>query len=190
VIVKSLIEEGSYGIAQRSVVHDDAALDNRVQFLHEKFHTDVIVEEFIYGREIYVGILGNRRLTVLPTWELFFDKLPEDALRIATSKAKWDEQYQKRGGLRIGPAQDLGDELGQRISQTAKRIYRILQIDGYARIDFRLKPDGRLYFLEANPNPDIGYEQEFAEAAAATGLDYGALLNRVISLGLRRSREP
>jgi D-alanine-D-alanine ligase len=186
-IVKSLVEEASFGIAQASVVYDDESLAERVQFIHERVRTDAIAEQFIEGRELYTAVLGNHQLQVLPIWELFLDGLPDDALRIATRKAKWDLAYQKKHGIDHGRARRLGDALERRIADTARRICRRLGIDGYARIDFRLADDGELYFLEANPNPDIADREEFASAAAAAGMSYLALLQRIVSLGIRRS---
>ncbi len=188
-IVKSLVEEASTAIAQASVVRDEAALNARVELIHDSVGTDAIVEEFVAGRELYVGLLGNRRVTALPTMELFIDNLPADAPKIATRKVKFDLEYQKQAGVRIGPAADLGEPLARQVARTARRIYRILELDGYARIDFRLSDDGRIYFLEANPNPDLAYGEELAEAAEAAGLDYGALLSKLINLGIRRAKQ-
>ena len=186
-IVKSLIEEGSYGIAQASVVSNDKALEDRVSFIHEKIRTDAVVEQYIPGRELYVSVLGNHRLQVLPTWELFLDKLPEDAPRIATRKVKWDLEYQDKYEVRIGRARKLTDELERHIGRLSRRICRRLGTDGYVRIDFRLADSGELYFLEANPNPDIAEGEEFASAALAAGIDYEALLQRIVNLGVRRA---
>jgi D-alanine-D-alanine ligase len=188
VIVKSLVEEASYGIAQASVVYDDQALVERVRFIHERVHTDAIAEQFIEGRELYAAVLGHHQLKVFPTWELFLDGLPEDAERIATRKVKWDVAYQKKHRIDHGRARRLGEVLERRIADTARRICRRLGVDGYARIDFRLGQDGELYFLEANPNPDIANGEEFASAAAAQGLKYLELLQRIISLGERRGQ--
>ncbi len=187
-IVKSLVEEGSTAISQASVVHDEAALEGRVRFVHESVGTDAIVEEFVEGRELYVGLIGNHRVMVLPTMELFIDNLPPDAPKIATRKVKFDREYQAQAGVRIGPAAELDESLAEEIARTARRIYRILELDGCARIDFRLSVDGRIYFLEANPNPDLAYGEELAEAAEAAGLDYGALLTKLINLGIRRAK--
>jgi D-alanine-D-alanine ligase len=187
-IVKSLVEEGSAGIAQASVVHDVDALEERVRFVHASLGTDAIVEEFVAGRELYVGLLGNQRVTVLPIWELFIENLPPDAPKIATRRVKFDSEYQTRAGVFIGPAEELGDREATAIAKTARRIYRILELDGYARIDFRLSPDGRLYFLEANPNPDVVYGGELAESAEAAGLAYSDLLSKIMSLGIARAK--
>ncbi|HSN81981.1 MAG TPA: ATP-grasp domain-containing protein [Polyangiales bacterium] len=186
-IVKSLIEEGSYGIAQASVVYNDKALEERIAFIHEKIQTDAVVEQYIEGRELYVAVLGNHRLQVLPTWELFLDNVREDAPKIATRKVKWDLGYQEKYGVRIGRARKLPDEVQRRIGPLARRICRRLGTDGYVRIDFRLDESGELYFLEANPNPDIAEGEEFASAAQAAGIDYPALLQKIVNLGIRRA---
>lgn len=186
-IVKSLIEEGSYGIAQASVVHNDKALEERVSFIHEKIRTDAVVEQYVDGRELYAAVLGNHRLQVLPTWEIFLDTLPEDAPRIATRKVKWDLGYQEKHGVRIGRAKGLSEEMERRIARLSRRICRRLGADGCVRIDYRLDSQGELYFLEANPNPDIAEEEEFASAANAVGIDYLALLQKIVSLGIRRA---
>lgn len=187
-IVKSLIEEGSYGIAQASVVYNDKALEERVSFIHDKILTDAVVEQYIDGREIYASVLGNHRLQVLPTWEIFLDKLPEDAPRIATRKVKWDLEYQEKHGVRIGRAKGLSEEMQRRIRRLSRRICRRLGTDGCVRIDYRLDEEGNLYFLEANPNPDIAEEEEFASAAKAAGIDYLSLLQKIVNLGIRRAK--
>ena len=186
-IVKSLIEEGSYGIAQASVVHSDKALEERVTFIHDKILTDAVVEQYIPGRELYASVLGNHRLNVLPTWELFLDSLPDDAPRIATRKVKWDHEYQKKHGVRIGRAKGLSEDLESRIQELSRRICRRLGTDGTVRIDYRLSENGKLYFLEANPNPDIADGEEFAAAAKAAGIGYPALLQKIVNLGIRRA---
>lgn len=186
-IVKSLIEEGSYGIAQASVVHNDKALEERVSFVHEKIRTDAVVEQYIEGRELYVSVLGNHRLQVLPTWEIFLDKLPDDAPKIATRKVKWDLEYQEKHDVRIGRAKGLSEETERRIARLSRRICRRLGTDGCVRIDFRLAESGELYFLEANPNPDIGEYEEFASAAKAAGISYRDLLQKIVNLGIRRA---
>jgi D-alanine-D-alanine ligase len=186
-IVKSLIEEGSYGIAQASVVHNDKALEERVAFIHEKILTDAVVEQYIPGRELYVSVLGNHRLHVLPTWEIFLDKLPDDAPKIATRKVKWDLEYQEKYKVRIGRAKGLPEEMERKIAQLSRRICRRLGTDGCVRIDYRLDESGQLFFLEANPNPDIAEEEEFASAAKAAGIDYLDLLQKIVNLGIRRA---
>ena len=188
-IIKSLIEEGSYGIAQASVVHNDEALVERVAFIHDKIKTDAVAEQYIEGRELYASVLGNHRLQVLPTWEIFLDKLPDDAVKIATRKAKWDIAYQKKHGIKIGKAKNLPEELERKIQDVSRRICRRLGTDGCVRVDFRLAENGSLYFLEANPNPDIAGNAEFAGAAKAAGMNYEALLQKVVNLGIRRAEK-
>ncbi len=186
-IVKSLTEDSSFGISQASVVQDDTTLVERVQFVHERVKTDAIVEQFIDGRELYLSILGNSRLRVLPIEELVFGKTPPDGAFIATAKAKHDVAYQKRWGVDVKRARGLGEETETRLKRIGKRIYRVLGLTGYGRIDFRLDRDGRPYFLEANPNPEIARYEEFASAAEAAGLSYEALLQRILNLGLQRA---
>jgi len=186
-IVKSLNEDGSYGISQASVVDSDAKLAERVGFIHERIGTPAIAEQYIEGREIYVGVLGNERLRVLPVWELEFGNMAQGDWPIATEKAKHDPDYQERRGILHGPAKNLPPELAARIQRVAKRIYRTLELDGYARIDFRLAADGTPYFLEANPNPEIAESQEFAAAARHDGIKYLDLLQRILALGMQRA---
>ena len=128
------------------------------------------------------------RLRVLPIWELEFGTMPQGTIRIATEKVKHDPDYQERRGILQGPAENLDPELRARINQIAKRICRTLELDGYARIDFRLSADGVPYFLEANPNPEISRDEVFAEAAMHDGLTYSEMLNRILALGLNRAR--
>jgi D-alanine-D-alanine ligase len=186
-IVKSLSEDASYGISQASVVDTDDKLAERVAFIHERIGTAAIAEQYVDGRDLYVGVLGNDRLRALPVWELQFGNMAPGAWRIATEKVKHDPDYQERRGILHTPAKDLAPELGIRIQRAAKRIYRTLELDGYARIDFRLSADGIAYFLEANPNPEIAESQEFAAAALHDGLAYPDLLQRILALGMRRA---
>jgi D-alanine-D-alanine ligase len=187
-IVKSLTEEASLGISQASVVEDDDKLSERVTFIHESIGTDAIVEQYIAGREFYVGILGNRRTTVLPVWELTFENLRPGTVAIATARVKHDVRHQEKLGIFHQPAADLEERLRAHIRRTTRRIYRALELDGYARIDYRLSEAGELYFLEANPNPEIARLEEFGSAAEAAGIPYPRLLQRLLRLGLQRGR--
>jgi D-alanine-D-alanine ligase len=179
--VKSLTEEGSEGISQASLVRDPEKLLERVAFIHDKTNAPALVEEFVEGREIYVGVFGNELLTSLPPWELTMSK--RDAPVIATDKAKWDPHYQKKVGLKTGPAK-LDDAMIKRIERTSKRIYRLLNLSGYARLDYRLTESGRLYLLEANPNPQIARHEDFADSAEHAGMKYEELLQKLVTLGL------
>jgi D-alanine-D-alanine ligase len=186
-IVKSLNEDASYGIAQASVVDSDEKLAERVEFIHERIGTAAIAEQYIEGRELYVGVLGNERLRVLPIWELEFGSMAPGARLIATEKVKHDPDYQERRGILHGPAKDLSPQLRAQIERTAKRIYRTLELDGYARVDFRLSADGTPYYIETNPNPEIARSEEFAAAALHGGLEYTELLHRILALGISRA---
>ncbi|MEP6508607.1 MAG: D-alanine--D-alanine ligase [Gemmatimonadales bacterium] len=185
-IVKSLVEHSSYGISQASLVEDDEHLVERVKFMHESIGTDAIAERFIEGREIYVGVLGNNRLVALPPIELTFENMPANAALIATAKVKHDLAYQAKRGIMLTEAKGLPPEIGERIARLAKRIYRTLELDGYARIDFRLSADNVPYFLDANPNPDISDGEELASAAEWAGMNYGDLISRILGFGLSR----
>lgn len=182
-LVKSLTEEGSVGIARASLVHDADQLRERAEFVHRQLGTDVIAERFIPGRELYVGILGNQRLDVLPIWELLFSKANGEVPLIATAKVKWDPGYQKKLGVKTEEAQDLPPAVRQGIVRLCQRAYRVLNLTGYARIDLRLTPEGGIFVLEANPNPQLAYGEDFAESAQASGISYEALLQRILTLG-------
>jgi D-alanine-D-alanine ligase len=186
-IVKSLNEHASVGIAQASVVDSEEKLAERVGFIHERVGTDALVEQYIEGRELYVGVLGNTRLTVLPVWELSFGTMHEGATPIATARVKHDLEYQEKWGITEGLATDLSPALLAAIPSICKRIYRTLELDGYARLDFRLAASGELFFLEANPNPEIAEKEEFARAAKHAGISYPELLERIIRLGIQRA---
>lgn len=186
-IVKSTIEDASMGISQASVVDNDEKLAERVRFIHNFIGTAAIAEQYIDGREIYVGVLGNGRLKALPVWELQFERLTAGALPIATERVKRNPKYQERVGVKTGPASDISPALALRIRDTAKRICRVLELDGYARIDFRLGRDSVPYFIEANPNPEIARNEEYAESAAHDGLPYPELINRILALAIART---
>jgi D-alanine-D-alanine ligase len=182
-VVKSLYEEASLGISQASLVTSDEKLVERVAFMHETFGVDVIAEEYIDGRELYVGVVGNRRLHAFPVWEMMMDQLPDKAPRIATRKVKWDLAYQKKYHIDTGAA-ELPPGTTTQILKLCTNIYRVLKMSGYARIDLRLAPDGKVYVLEANPNPDLQRAEDFAQSAKAEGVEYPVLIQRIVNLGL------
>ncbi len=184
-IVKSVDEEASFGIAQASVVRDASQLSERAQFIHEQVGSDAIAEEYIDGRELTVSVLGNHRLRTFPVWEMRFSKLPEGSEPIATERAKHDPAYQKRVGIRVGAARDLPEGAERRIDRLARRVYRALGLSGYARLDLRMAEDGRVFVIEANATPDIQKDEDFADSAKAAGLDYPTLLRRIVDLALR-----
>lgn len=184
-IVKSLFFEASTGISQASVVENEDQLARRVQFVHDSLGTAAIVEQFIDGRELYVGVLGNQRLDVFPVWEMSFAQMPDNRWRIATERVKWSTQYQKRHGIMTAGAA-LDAAVVDQIHRIAKRTCRALDLSGYARIDLRLDEEhGRVYVLEANSNPNLAYGEDFAESAEVSGMSYERLLDRILALGLR-----
>ena len=183
-IVKSLFFEASTGISQASVVENVEQLARRIQFIHDSLGTAAIVEQFIEGRELYVGVVGNDRLDVFPVWEMSFAKMPDNRWHIATERVKWSTQYQKKHGI-MTEAASLDPVLAERIQRIAKRTYRALDLNGYARIDVRMDEGGHPYVLEANPNPNLAYGEDFAESAEKSGLTYERLLDRILALGLR-----
>ncbi len=181
--VKSSTEDASLGIAHASVVADPKQLAERTSFIHEQTYSDALVEEYIEGRELYVGVLGNDRLKVLPVWEMTFGSLPETLPAIATRKVKWDRSYQQKYGISTAAAAQLPEGTMSRLVQLSKRIFRALHLTGYARMDFRLRADGELFVLEANANPNLSAAEDFAQSALTADMSYGGLLNRIVQLG-------
>ncbi len=189
ILVKPLKEEASYGIAQASFVETDEQFRERVGFLHQNTDNDVIAEEYIEGRELYVSLIGNHRLQVFPIRELVFREVPPDEPKIATYRAKWDDAYRERWGLENRFAEGLEPALVRHIEAVCKRIYHLLTIDGYARLDLRLNARKELYFIEANPNPILAPDEDFAQSARKAGLAYPQLIDRIARLGLNTVRD-
>jgi len=189
ILVKPLKEEASLGIAQASFVENDDQFKERVAFIHEKYVNDVIAEEYIEGRELYVSVLGNHRLQVFPLRELVFKEVPPDEPKIATYKAKWDEEYRKRWGIQNEFARELDPALVRQIEQTCKKIYRLLAIDGYGRLDLRLTKENEIVFIEANPNPVLARDEDFAQSALGADLAYPQLIERIAQLGMTAVRD-
>ncbi len=183
-LVKSAIEEASLGISRKSIVRDAEQLRDRIDYVLEELQTDVLVEEYIEGRELYVGVMGNRRLQTFPVWEMIFKHLPDDVPNIATRRVKWDAAYQKRLGVETEAAQGLSKSQQVAISKLCKRVFRVLSLSGYARMDLRMTEEGRVYVLEANPNPNLSYGEDFAESADKIGISYERLIHRILNLGL------
>lgn len=184
VIVKAATKHGSAGISQASVVKTDKQLQRRVDFMHRTQRDDVVVEEFIEGRELTVAIIGNERLLVLPVWEVWYSKLPKGTQAIAEARVKWDVDYAQGIGIKTGRARRLGPEKEAEIQDIARRAYRALDLSGYARVDLRMDENGAVYVIEVNTNADLTAIEDFAEAAEAVGYDYGDLLELVIRAGL------
>ncbi len=188
-LVKSASEDASLGISKSSIVEDDEQLFERIKWVHDELSTDALIESYIEGRELYVGVLGNRRLSVLPIWEMSFSKAPAGTPIIATSRVKWDLDYQKKMGVDTHEARDIDERVADKIRTSCKRIYKALSLSGYARMDLRLTDDDQVYVLEANPNPNLSYGEDFAESAEKAGVSYEELLQKIISLGLNYQAE-
>jgi len=186
VMVKPLAEEGSVGISRDSFAETEEQALARIHFLHGRLKQDVIIERYVWGREIYVGVIGNHRLKVLPPRELKFSKVPEGEPKFASFKAKWDEGYRERWGIFSGFPDDLSESLQRSLATVAKRVFRALQMRGFGRIDLRLTEEGKLVVVEANPNPEIAQGEDIAEAAAKVGIPYNDLIERLVILGLDR----
>jgi D-alanine-D-alanine ligase len=183
VFIKPLNLEASEGISQLSFAETKKDALDRVRYLHDRFETDVIVEEYIAGRELYVGVIGNERLSTFPPRELFFREFPEGEPKFASFKAKWDDEYRKKWGIKTGNA-NLGDDVRSTLDDLCKKIYRVLGLSGYGRIDLRLTPEGEIYCIEANPNPSIEKDGDFALSAIKGGMTYEELIQKIINLGL------
>lgn len=185
-VVKPLAEEASRGISNASIVDDEKSFIERVKMIHDSMKMDAIAEEYVEGRELYVGIIGDQRLRVLPPREMTFGQRAEDEPRIATYKAKWDDAYRKRWGIKNDFADKLDDKLQERIDDVCKRAYRALNIRSYARFDLRVTPAGQVYVIEPNVNPCIARDDEIAQAAEKVGIRYPALIRMIVRQALRR----
>ena len=188
-LVKSASEDASLGISDSSVVRDDDQLEKRVCEIHEETQTDALVETFIEGRELYVGLIGNRRVKTLPIWEMHFHNAKPNSTRIATSRVKWDPEYQRKLGIETTEAVDLPKSVKAEIEKVCKRTFKALSLSGYARMDLRLKENGEVFVIEANPNPNLSYGEDLAESAEIVGMSYEQLLTKIISLGLNYQAE-
>jgi len=184
-IVKPLFEDASIGIAQASVVNEDESLAERIAFIHEKFRQAAIAEELIEGRELYVGLIGNAELEMLPIVELHFGKLSSVERRIATYKAKWDEEYRERHHIRSGFAR-LSEAVRAKVRGVCQTAFRALWLQDYGRVDLRLTHDHEVYVLEVNPNPFIAHGHELANAAEKAGMKYADFIQRIVDEAMRR----
>ena len=172
------------GISQGSFVETDEAFEERVCFIHERLNQEALAEEYIDGRELYVSILGNDRLRLLPYREVIFTEVPDDQPKFATFKAKWDDAYRERWGIRNVFAEPLPDGTHQRVANICRAVYRALRIRGYGRIDLRVTADGDVVILEANPNPNLDRDDEFAQSAMKAGLSYPRMIQRILTLAM------
>ena len=184
--VKPLGEESSDGIAKASFGRNEKDTIERTRFLHDKLGCDVMIEEYVEGRELYVSVLGNRKASVLPARELFFGDLPDTEPKFATFRAKWDDAYREKWGIRNGAAAALPPNVEKKLPEFARRVYSLLKIKGTGRVDLRLTPAGELVFIEANPNPSLARIDDFARSAAAAGIDYETLIQRILDYARAR----
>jgi D-alanine-D-alanine ligase len=180
--VKPVGEESSDGIAQASFAPTEEEAIARARFIHEKLQTDALIEEYIEGREIYVSVIGNYRLTVLPPRELYFGKVPDDVPKFATAKAKWNSDYRQKWEIDNRDVKDLGPPVLEKMARIARKVYRVLKIRGFGRIDMRLTQDNHVVVLEANPNPSLALDDDFAQSAAAAGISYDRLVQKILDL--------
>jgi D-alanine-D-alanine ligase len=185
-IVKPLDEDASVGIAQASVVRDDDALKERVTFIHERIKTDAIVEEFIAGRELYIGVMGNDPPVALPPIEMVFGNDSTVESRIATFKAKWSVRYREGRGIQNMIAENLSDEVRQRLAEVALRAYEAAGLRDYGRIDVRLAHDDAIYVVEANPNPYLAEGEDLAWAAEEGGHLYPEFIEKIAEMAIKR----
>ncbi|MFH2138664.1 MAG: hypothetical protein ABII88_09165 [Candidatus Omnitrophota bacterium] len=187
-IVKPLSEEASRGISLASIVDNEGSFLERVKFIHENMSKDAIVEEYIEGRELYVGVIGNKRIKVLPPREVKFGNIPDDEPRIATYKAKWDLKYREKWGIKNVFAGKLPNGVGEKIEDICKRAYRALNMDCYARFDIRVTAQGRVYILEANANPCLAKDDEVGQSAEKAGISYNKLIEKIVNLAFNRGK--
>jgi D-alanine-D-alanine ligase len=186
--VKPLRMDASIGIDANSLVRSAREMMERVLLIHQKVKDAALVEEFVEGREFYVGVLGNGEPVAFPPIEMDFSKMPEGAVRILDAKAKWDEKSPEYQGTEAVVA-DLPDELRAKLQKVALDAYRALRVRDYGRIDLRLTETGEIYVIEVNASCYLEQSSEFARAAAADGLDYPALINRIVKEAVKRSEQ-
>lgn len=188
-IVKPLKEDSSIGISESSLVKNDDALQERVRFIHEKMEQEAIVEEFIEGREFYVGVWGNNGdVEVLPIIELDFANVPDNKPKIYSFRAKWDAEYRKEKGIKSRFAKDLSEELMNKIHETCKGAYQALCLRDYGRLDVRVTHDNEVYILEANPNPYIKIGEDLPLSAEKAGLPYNDFIEQILEKAWKRSK--
>jgi len=189
-IVKPTKEEASTGIVKASFAMNADDLCERIKFIHERLDGDAIAEQYINGRELYLSILGSRRLRTLPLREMKFGQIPDDGPKIATYKAKWDNDYRKRWDIKNKFANGIPPEIDKKIRRIGRKAYHALNLQGYGRFDLRLTPDGEVFVLEANANPSLAPDDEVAESAKKAGITYEQLIRRILNLGLAALNPP
>lgn len=186
-IVKPLCEEASRGISQASIADSEEAFLERVKFIHQNMNVDAIAEEYIDGRELYVTVLGHKKLIVLPPREMKFGELSDDA-RIATYKAKWDDKYREKWGIKSVYAGKLANGVEEEVRDVCKRAYRAMNMKSYLRFDIRVTSDGKVYIIEPNANPCIAKIDEVAQSAMKVGINYEQLIKKIVLLALQKGK--
>lgn len=187
VIVKPAREDGSIGIEFSAVVNSIRELMERMDWLHSHFDSPVLIEEYIDGREMYVGVIGNDNAEALPIVELDLSKLPDGTPRIAAAEVKWGKGTKAYKDTKSAIATDLPEETVQALEQTAVAAYQALELRDYGRVDMRLQPDGRVQVIEVNPNPWLSSRAEFAMAARKSGRTYTRLIEEIVALATARA---
>ena len=183
--VKPLRSDSSLGIGGKSLVHDAVALMERVTAIRKELNDSALAEEYIEGREFYVGVLGNGQPKALPPIEVDFTGFPEGVPKVLDSKAKWDESSKEYKGTKSVLA-NLPDELRAKLQKVAVDAFRALRVRDYGRVDLRLTDTGDIYVLEVNASCYLEKSSEFAMAAAAAGMDYPRLIEKIVNLALER----
>jgi D-alanine-D-alanine ligase len=186
--VKPLRMDASIGIDRKALVSDTSALMKQVTAIHEKCDDSALAEEYIEGREFYVGILGNQQPQALPPIELDFSGLPEGAARVLDTRAKWEKQSPEYKGTKSVIA-EIPDELKARLQKVSLDAYRALRVRDYGRVDLRLTDTGEIYVIEVNASCYLEQSAEFAMAAAAAGIEFPDLIQRVADLALERYKK-
>jgi D-alanine-D-alanine ligase len=187
VIVKPAREDGSIGIEFSAVVSSIRELMERMDWLHANFDSPVLIEEYIEGREMYVGVLGNDKAEALPVVELDLSKLPEGMPKIAAAEVKWGKGTKAYRDTKSAIATDLPEETLAALQQTAVAAYQALELRDYGRVDMRLQADGRVQVIEVNPNPWLSSRAEFAMAARKSGRTYNQLIEEIVELAVARA---
>jgi D-alanine-D-alanine ligase len=187
VIVKPAREDGSIGIEFSAVVSSIRELMERMDWLHANFDSPVLIEEYIDGREMYVGVLGNDKPEALPVVELDLSKLPDGTPRIAAAEVKWGKGTKAYRDTKSAIASDLSEETIATLQQTAVAAYQALELRDYGRVDMRLQADGRVQVIEVNPNPWLSSRAEFAMAARKSGRTYNQLIEEIVELASSRA---
>jgi D-alanine-D-alanine ligase len=187
VIVKPAREDGSIGIEFSAVVSSIRELMERMDWLHANFNSPVLIEEYIEGREMYVGVIGNDKPEGLPVVELDLSRLPDGTPRIAAAEVKWGKGTKAYRDTKSAVATDLPEETVTALQQTAVAAYQALELRDYGRVDMRLQPDGRVHVIEVNPNPWLSSKAEFAMAARKSGRNYLQLVEEIVDLAMARA---